>query len=209
MRFINNWITQLDAELPVGGTSLPIPSAALDRLDLSDTGYYLLTIVPSMDPLEQQNAEVVRIYAGPDGPQIERGVEQTVEQQWPAGSYVFAGVTAGVLQYLGSSAVQDTGWIEAAAQNGYQYPPFYRRLNGVVYLKGFSWIDAANLNDSIAQLPEGFWPADNWQSIRQGTNETYRQYRVVVEPDGSIVVLRDAGSGSDYLIFDGIAFPVA
>ncbi|WP_314407324.1 hypothetical protein [Pseudomonas kuykendallii] len=209
MRFINNWITQLDAELPVGGTTLPIPAAALERLDLSESGYYLLPIVPSMDPLEQQSAEVVRIFMGQDGPEIERGVEQTTERAWPAGAFVFAGVTAGVLEYLANSAGADTGWIEATAQNDFPYPPSYRRLNGVVYLKGFIWIDSGYLNEAIAQLPEGFWPADNWQCIRQGTNATYRQYRVNVGSDGSIVIGRDAGTGNDYLIFDGIAFPVA
>ena len=209
MRFINNWITQLDAELPVGGTALPIPTAALERLDLSGTGYYLLSIVQSLDPLEQQNAEVVRIFTGADGPEIERGVEQTTERAWPAGAFVFAGVTAGVLEYLKSSAGEDTGWIEAAAQNDFPYPPSCRRLNGVVYLKGFTWMDSDYLNQVIAQLPEGFWPSDSWQCIRQGTTPTYRQYRVNVGADGSIVIGRDVGTGNDYLIFDGIAFPVA
>ncbi|MCQ4271084.1 hypothetical protein NA655_08625 [Pseudomonas kuykendallii] len=124
MRFINNWITQLDAELPVGGTTLPIPAAALDRLDLSESGYYLLTLVPSMDPLEQQNAEVVRIFMGQDGPEIERGVEQTTERAWSAGAYVIAGVTAGMMRRLtkaGQFEVYSPGEYAFGLDTGFLY----------------------------------------------------------------------------------------
>ncbi|WP_314408930.1 hypothetical protein [Pseudomonas kuykendallii] len=124
MRFINNWITQLEGELPVGGTSLPIPSAALDRLDLSESGYYLLTLVPSMDPLEQQNAEVVRIFTGADGPEIDRGVEQTIERVWPAGAFVFSGVTAGMMRRLtkaGRFEVYLPGEYEFGPDTGFLY----------------------------------------------------------------------------------------
>lgn len=95
-RYVNNWLTRLNAVLPAGGSSLPVPQAALDRLDLSSAGQYVLTLVNSLNPLEQGVIEIVRITASG----LQRGQEGTSAIEWPTGSYVYCAITAGTLQGL-------------------------------------------------------------------------------------------------------------
>ncbi|MDF3840492.1 hypothetical protein [Pseudomonas citronellolis] len=95
-RYVNNWLTRLNAALPAGGASLPVPQAALNRLDLSNGGQYFLTLVNSLNPLEQSAFEVVLLTASG----LQRAQEGTNDVQWPTGSYVYCAVTAGAIAML-------------------------------------------------------------------------------------------------------------
>ncbi|MDF3931404.1 hypothetical protein [Pseudomonas citronellolis] len=96
-RYINNWIGKLTGPLLAGGAELPVAQALLDRLDLSGDGVYTLTLVATLDPLQQTLVEVVTITA--EG--LARGEEGTTAQDWPADTYVYAGVTSGILSLFG------------------------------------------------------------------------------------------------------------
>ncbi len=95
MNYINNWITQLTAPLSAGATVLPISPAAAARLDL--TGSYLLTLVNSMNPLEQTLCEIVKVSAGLT---LDRGLEGTAPESWPAETVIYCALTAGQLTAL-------------------------------------------------------------------------------------------------------------
>lgn len=95
MNYINNWITQLTAPLAASATLLPISPPAASRLDLS--GSYLLTLVNSMNPLEQTLWEIVEVS---EGLQLKRGREGTAPQSWPADTVIYCALTAGQLTSL-------------------------------------------------------------------------------------------------------------
>lgn len=90
MNYINNWITQLTAPLAASETLLPISPSAASRLDL--TGSYLLTLVNSMNPLEQTLWEIVKVS---EGLVLERGLEGTAPESWPADTVIYCALTAG------------------------------------------------------------------------------------------------------------------
>lgn len=104
-------------------------------------------------------------------------------------------------------AVSDSGWVPVPALNGYASPPEMRKINGVVYLRGFSWLGSSDLGESIAQLPEGWRPGAN-QNFTKTSGSRVR--RLTVSPDdGEISVSTQAGDGNgDYFEFDGILWPV-
>lgn len=97
-RYINNWIGKLNGALLADGDQLPVAQALLDRLDLSGDGVYTLTLASTLDPMQQTLVEVVVITA--DG--LVRQQEGTTAQDWPADTYVYAGVTAGILSLFGA-----------------------------------------------------------------------------------------------------------
>lgn len=99
-RYVNNWLAQLESELAAGAAALPVPTGALERLDLTGGGEYVLTITNSLDPSEQSAFEVVRLSSAG----MVRGEEETTDRTWPAGSYVYCSITAGELEKLASSA---------------------------------------------------------------------------------------------------------
>lgn len=94
MRFINNWITQLNRPMSASATSLPVPGSALARLT---EGSYLLTLVNSASALDQTQWEVIEVTVGNGVIQATRGREGTVRQAWPVGTLIYCGVTAGTL----------------------------------------------------------------------------------------------------------------
>ncbi|MDF3840493.1 hypothetical protein [Pseudomonas citronellolis] len=115
---------------------------------------------------------------------------------------------------------EDTGWQLAEGLNDFQYPPECRRLNGVVYLRGLSWVSTEFQGQYVAQLPEGFAPFGQWrQFVRSNSNEG-RQFEITIsgsdsdsvppEDVGKIMVTSNfsAAAGSDYVDFRGISFPV-
>lgn len=109
MRYVNNWITRLTGELAQGAGVLPVLPAMLERLDLSDDEQYTLTLVSTLDP-EQQAVEIVTIAADGAGHVLTRAREGTSDQTWPAGSYVYASVTAGMLEQLNGGSVGVTSF---------------------------------------------------------------------------------------------------
>lgn len=122
MRFINCFLTQLTGPLLAGAAGLPITSAALARLDPSQGGEYLLTITGSLDPLEQQAFEVVRVTFAAGAVVLERGQQGTTDQPWPPDSFVYASVTAGHLEALLASVADLTSRVTVLEQGGEAMP---------------------------------------------------------------------------------------
>lgn len=89
-RYVNNFHAQLDAELAsdvltLSGIDLPQGSY---RLSLCETW-------PPAPPIEVITATVLS-----DDIRLARGIETTEPRTWPAGTHVYAGVTAGMLADL-------------------------------------------------------------------------------------------------------------
>lgn len=99
MQFINNWLAALDADLPIGGQTLPVSADALARLNLQPGGSYRLMLVRSLDPLAQIEWEVVEMALSGGVLRLTRSVEG-IERSWSAGSYAFVTVTAGTMQQV-------------------------------------------------------------------------------------------------------------
>ncbi|ALY90863.1 TPA: hypothetical protein ACRNCK_004113 [Pseudomonas aeruginosa] len=95
--WINNWKTTLSAGLSPGATSLTVPDAAAALLPLSGGSWVLLTLT---DDAGAQH-EVVKATARAGGAvTIERAQEGTADGNWPAGTAIYAAVTAGDLMML-------------------------------------------------------------------------------------------------------------
>lgn len=98
MNFVNNWSRPI--ELAAGATSC--------ELDLPD-GEYLLTLTDS--PANPSRWEIIwaDVYEGVAD--IERGEQGTGDQDWPEGSIVYQGLTAGQLAELFAriAALEDSG----------------------------------------------------------------------------------------------------
>ncbi|QIE86138.1 hypothetical protein G5B91_07625 [Pseudomonas nitroreducens] len=122
MRFINCFLTQLTGPLLVGAAGLPIPPAALARLGPSQGGEYLLTITGSLDPMEQQAFEVVRVTFADGAAVLERGQQGTGDQPWPVDSFVYASVTAGHLEALLASVADLASRVTVLEQGGEAMP---------------------------------------------------------------------------------------
>ena len=97
MRYLNNWITQLTADFAPGATTLPIdPTYFALLLDAP----YLLTLVNSLNPMEQTSWEIIKVTISSGAAVIERAQEDTTAQYWQAGSTIYCGVTAGGMNLL-------------------------------------------------------------------------------------------------------------
>jgi hypothetical protein len=110
MRFVNNWLSQISAALGVNDTTLSLPQAAADRLT---DGEYLLTLVDSTIPAEQSAWEIVKATAAGGSITLERGQEGSRQQEWPLGTVIFCGVTAGTLAQIGAGGGGGGGAIPA------------------------------------------------------------------------------------------------
>lgn len=100
MRFINNWITQLSNPMTAATVSLPIPAAALERLG---DGEYLLTLVNSANPVQQNAWEVVKATVAGGVISVTRAQEGTAAQSWSPATIVYCGITAGTLTQINST----------------------------------------------------------------------------------------------------------
>ncbi len=87
MNFINNWMQPVT--LPAGVTAL--------ALDLAD-GRYRLTLADSATAPTRW--EIVEAVLDGDEAVLTRGREGTLDQDWPVGSVIYAGITAGMLDQL-------------------------------------------------------------------------------------------------------------
>ncbi|HHX3877922.1 TPA: hypothetical protein ACU9ZY_005423, partial [Pseudomonas aeruginosa] len=92
--WINNWKTTLSAGLAPGATSLTVPDAAAALLPLSGGSWVLLTLV---DDAGAQHEIVKATARAGVVVTIERAQEATADGNWPAGSAIYAAVTAGDL----------------------------------------------------------------------------------------------------------------
>lgn len=90
--YINNWAYTLQDELPAGGTELPLPAGALERIVLAEGDTLDLTIAATLDPLAVSDAEIITLTGGPAGAiSIER---EYPARSWPAFSFVYASLPA-------------------------------------------------------------------------------------------------------------------
>lgn len=117
MRFINNWLAALTAELPIGGQVLPISADALARLSLQPGESYRLMLVRSLDPLAQSEWEVVEIAWSGGAPRLTRAVEG-VEHSWGIGSFAFVTVTAGAMEQVLARIEQLESRVQALESGG-------------------------------------------------------------------------------------------
>ncbi len=101
MSLINNWLAQLTGELRVDSDVLEVSPAALNRLSIDASTRYVMTITASLNPVEQANFEIFHIVGNGAGTyELLRGQEGTEARLWPAGSYVYCAVTAGVMESI-------------------------------------------------------------------------------------------------------------
>lgn len=89
MNFVNNW--RRDITLAAGAVS-----AALDL----PNGTYRLTLADAVPPTR---FEIIEAVVANGSASLSRGVEGTTDQNWPAGSVIFASVTAGMLKGFAQS----------------------------------------------------------------------------------------------------------
>ncbi|MFR6729725.1 hypothetical protein [Pseudomonas aeruginosa] len=95
--WINNWKTTLSVGLSPGVASMTVPDAAAALLPLSGGSWVLLTL---SDDAGAQH-EIVKATANAGGAvTIERAQEYTTDDNWPAGTVIYAAVTAGDLMAL-------------------------------------------------------------------------------------------------------------
>lgn len=125
-----------------------------------------------------------------------------------SGAQYLAAGTASVGDW--KQVFENSGWDVLPAEGSNQYPPSARRINGVVHLRGFCWIEENLVDGYVAKLPAGWEPALNLTIYQTNSSRTRR---IIVEgadgfEPGRIAVYAEAGgSGADYISFDGISFP--
>ncbi|WP_462383402.1 hypothetical protein [Pseudomonas sp. Marseille-QA0892] len=117
MNFVNNW--RRDITLAAGAVS-----AALDL----PNGTYRLTLADAVPPTR---FEIIEAVVANGNASLTRGMEGTTDQNWPAGSQVFASVTAGILQAL-SQAGAGGGAAPIVSEDAPNQPP---EAIGQLYLR--------------------------------------------------------------------------
>jgi hypothetical protein len=103
LAYLNNWVTQLTAAITAEDELLPLGSAA-DLLQFENQ--YYLTLTESLDPLAGAPYEIIMIQAGGAQFSAVRGAEDTTARAWPAGTFVYMSLTAGVLSIIVQSIEQ-------------------------------------------------------------------------------------------------------
>lgn len=93
-KFVNNWLHELIDVLPEGSTSLPLPAGAETALGLADGDSVVLTATSSMQPIEQTAWEFILLERDGGVTTVTRGALGTDDQEWPAGSPIYASLPA-------------------------------------------------------------------------------------------------------------------
>jgi len=99
MNFINNWLRGITLEVGVTECALDLPDGTY-RLTIADSATALATVW-----------EIVEAVVVDGTATLTRGMEGTLERNWPEGSVIYAGITAGMLSLfsLGGGAEVVTG----------------------------------------------------------------------------------------------------
>ncbi|WP_268797511.1 hypothetical protein [Pseudomonas huanghezhanensis] len=92
MNYVNNWITQLNADMQQAATVLPISASAVALLG---NGEYRLTLVNSLNPVEQSAWEIIALKKAGGVVTVSRAQENTGAQFWPMGTVIYCSITAG------------------------------------------------------------------------------------------------------------------
>ena len=103
LAYLNNWITQLTADLAVDGQFLALGSEA-DRLAISDQ--YFMTLTASTEQLASAPHEIVLLVNSGGQWLVQRAQEGTEQRAWPAGTLVYCSITAGVMTTIVNSLQQ-------------------------------------------------------------------------------------------------------
>lgn len=187
-RYVNNWLTRLEQQLAADAVTLPVPSGALAKLDLTGGGEYTLSVTNTLEP-EAQTVEIMRLTA--DG--LIRAQEGTMAQDWPAGSFVYHALTAAQIEALsqpgGGTAsngfvnILGAGTFSVDARTAYlsitsRYDPGPEKITvsfepaapGTAYCLDF-WILAAGLADGGRNM-EFIVPDETgaWSSFIEGVD---------------------------------------
>lgn len=210
MQFINNWTYQLEGLLAVDAPALPLPLGAIERLGLAEGVEYLVVLAGAPPQQVAGSFEVVRIVGGAGGSYtLQRGEEGTTAAQWPAGTLIYAPVTAGHLSSFGTGP-SDSGWISLSTAAGVSGVISGRKIGSVVYLRGEVSFSPASafVDTAIVQLPSGWEPAA--ELVLYTSNRDVDQ-NFSITPAGQFIYgypnwTGEAGAGS--LAFDGMSFPV-
>lgn len=193
MNYINNWLRPITLGAADTSTALDLPDGTY-RLTLSNT--------------ERTAFEYIDAVVSEGNALITRALEGSTAQAWPTGCVIYCSLTAGTLAQMGG---YDSGWVQLEPLNGAGYAPEARLLNGVVYLRGFIYIESQYYGETIAKLPDGWSPGK--QANYHQTNGS-RTLRVIINglngaaPGEITVLVLDGGLSTDYAVFDGIASPV-
>lgn len=94
LSFINDFQGVLSEGISSLDDTLPLPPPLADRLVFNDGQEYILTLADSLTLADRTMVEIVRVS---DGYAIQRGLEGTTAQDWPAGTPVMCAITAGTL----------------------------------------------------------------------------------------------------------------
>jgi hypothetical protein len=108
MRYLNNWITQLTADFPPDAVALPVDTTYFGLLGAAE---YLLTLVNSINPIEQTAWEIIKVTITSDSVTVERAQEDTTAQYWTAGSTIYCGFTAGGMNEILGQVATLTGQV--------------------------------------------------------------------------------------------------
>ncbi|WP_448681359.1 hypothetical protein [Pseudomonas nicosulfuronedens] len=114
MRYIDNWCYALSGAMDSAAVALPVPPAAITRLGLGAGDVYTLTIVDTLDPLNTAAVEILTLTGQAGGTYL---LSRPAARGWPAGSVVFAGITAAMLAGFGQgggggAGLSGAGWPE-------------------------------------------------------------------------------------------------
>ncbi len=102
---------------------------------------------------------------------------------------------------------QDSGWLALTLQNGWvtydgtdNPPPLYRKVNGIVFIKGLIKDGTTTVNTILANLPIGYRPAHNHhlpQWCSTGTWGMRVNGNNVVTPGDLVIVGANSATWSD------------
>lgn len=122
MNYVNNWLRAIDLEQ--GATSCP--------LDLPD-GEYRLTLADAAAGATRW--EIVDAVVASGSATLTRAREDTADQDWPTGSVIYCGLTAGVLEDLPGTIYGegDPRWVVFAPAGSH----FVDELSGSIYLSAY------------------------------------------------------------------------
>lgn len=105
---------------------------------------------------------------------------------------------------------EDSGWVTLEALNGFPYPPEARKINGVIHLRGFIWIETNFLGEYFARLPQGWLPSSQTY-VTRATGARVRRLTIQSkndwEPGALLVSVMSGDTNADYFEFDCISFP--
>lgn len=95
MKFIDSWAYALGDVLPSDGGALPIDPAGITRLAdaIGAGGQCTLAVSAAGSPAGNMTEIIIATGTG-SGITLQRGAQGTLAREWPAGSVVFAPVTA-------------------------------------------------------------------------------------------------------------------